>query len=93
MALSNGQVLMLDVPRRQVVTSFAVGGMPRFIITGTYLPAANPAPGTVQKAPSSVAMLSTGSLLLVILMVLSGLLVLSALWLFWRHYQKGTTHG
>lgn len=92
-ALSNGQVLMLDVPRRQVVSSFAVGGTPHFIITGTYPPAANPALGTVQTAPLPTKALSTSSLLLVILLALAGLLMLSALWLFWRHYQKGTTHG
>src|SRR5579863_1857891 len=37
-ALSSGQVLMLDVPARSVVTTIAVGGAPRSIITGLYPP-------------------------------------------------------
>src|SRR5207247_8995895 len=37
-ALSNGQVLMLDVPSRSIITSIGVGGTPHFIITGLYPP-------------------------------------------------------
>ena len=40
-ALSNGQVLMLDIPERTTVTSITVGGTPSFIITGLYPPATN----------------------------------------------------
>ncbi len=35
-ALQNGTVVMLDLPGRQVVKTFQVGGHPRFIITGLY---------------------------------------------------------
>jgi DNA-binding beta-propeller fold protein YncE len=35
-ALENGTVAMLDLPGRQVITTFHVGGSPRFIITGLY---------------------------------------------------------
>lgn len=35
-ALNNGSVVMLDIPGRQVVNTFQVGGTPHFIITGLY---------------------------------------------------------
>ncbi len=35
-AVQNGTVVMLDLPGRQVVKTFQVGGNPRFIITGLY---------------------------------------------------------
>ena len=41
-APSNGQVLMLDVPRRNANTSITVGGTPHFIITGLYPPVDSP---------------------------------------------------
>jgi hypothetical protein len=37
-ALSGGNVAMLDVPGRQIVNTFYVGGTPHFIITGLYPP-------------------------------------------------------
>jgi hypothetical protein len=37
-ALDGGNVAMLDVPARQVITTFPVGGTPHFIITGMYPP-------------------------------------------------------
>ena len=37
-ALSGGHVAMLDVPGRQIVNTFYVGGTPHFIITGLYPP-------------------------------------------------------
>lgn len=37
-ALANGSVTMLDIPGKQSVTTFVVGGSPRFIITGLYPP-------------------------------------------------------
>jgi len=87
-ALSNGQVLMLDVPGRSVVTSIAVGGVPRFIITGLYPPINSPTSTPQQTAtPPSTAM-PTGRFLLIISMVLAGVLLLSTLWLFWSHHQR-----
>ncbi|MFL5705068.1 MAG: YncE family protein [Ktedonobacteraceae bacterium] len=86
-ALSNGQVLMLDVPERSIVTSMAVGGSPHFIITGLYPPVNNPTSTPQQTAtPPSSAMLT--SLLLITSIVLAGVLLLGTLWLFWRRYQK-----
>lgn len=35
-ALADGKVAMLDIHARQVITTLAVGGSPRFIITGLY---------------------------------------------------------
>jgi hypothetical protein len=87
-ALSNGQVLMLDVPRRSIVTSIAVGGTPHFIITGLYPPVTIP-PTTPQQAVTSPSPAKpVGSLLLIFLIALVGVLLLGMLWLFWRYYQK-----
>jgi DNA-binding beta-propeller fold protein YncE len=35
-ALNDGKVALFDVPGRQVITTFSVGGSPHFIITGLY---------------------------------------------------------
>ncbi len=87
-ALSNGQVLMLDVPRRSIVTSITVGGTPHFIITGLYPPANAPltTPQQATIPPSSTK--PFGSLLLIFSLVLTGVLLFGMLWLFWRNYQK-----
>jgi DNA-binding beta-propeller fold protein YncE len=37
-ALSSGNVVMLDLPGREVITTIPVGGSPHFIITGLYPP-------------------------------------------------------
>lgn len=87
-ALSNGQVLMLDVPGRSIVTSIAVGGTPHFIITGLYPPANSPTSPLQQTATPSSSATPISLFLLMALMVLSGLLLLVTLWLFWRYYQK-----
>jgi hypothetical protein len=87
-ALSNGQVLMLDVPNRSIVTSIAVGGTPHFIITGLYPPLSSPTstPKQVATSPSPAKLIDR--LLFIVLMVLAGMLLLGTLWLFWRSYQK-----
>jgi DNA-binding beta-propeller fold protein YncE len=87
-ALSNGQVLMLDVPARSIVTGIAVGGTPHFIITGLYPPVNSPTSIPQQTATPSSSAMPISSLLLTISTVLAGLLLLGALWLFWRYYQK-----
>lgn len=87
-ALSNGQVLMLDVPGRSTITSIAVGGTPHFIITGLYPPVNSPTSPPQQTAtPPSLARL-IGLFLLMASTVLAGVLLLSTLWLFWRYYQR-----
>ena len=87
-ALSNGQVLILDVPGRRIVTSIAVGGTPHFIITGLYPPVNSPTSTPQQAAtpPSSAA--PNSLLLLIVAMVLAGVLLLGAFWLLRRSYQK-----
>ncbi len=85
-ALSNGQVLMLDIPGRSIVSSIEVGGAPRFIITGLY-PPTNNAPATSRPATRSST--SPGSLLRFIgLALLAGIFLLGMLWLLWRGYRK-----
>lgn len=37
-ALSSGQVVMIDIPGEQIANTFHVGGTPHFIITGLYPP-------------------------------------------------------
>ncbi|HEX9132597.1 MAG TPA: hypothetical protein VF844_09910 [Ktedonobacteraceae bacterium] len=87
-ALSSGQVLMLDVPSRSIVTSIAVGGNPHFIITGLYPPLNSPISTPRQAATSPSPAKLIDRLLFFVLMVLAGILLLGTLWLLWRYYQK-----
>jgi hypothetical protein len=87
-ALSNGQVIMLDVPSRSIVTSIAVGGTPHFIITGLYPPVYSPTSTPQQAVTTPSSAKPIDRLLLVVLMVLAGVLLLGTLWLFWRYCQK-----
>ena len=50
-AVQNGTVIMLDLPGRQVVKTFQVGGNPRFIITGLY-------PSLLSLTPQQATLLS-----------------------------------
>jgi DNA-binding beta-propeller fold protein YncE len=84
-ALSNGQVVMLDIPGRSTIISIAVGGTPHFIITGLYPPANNAA--STQPAVT-VSLSPAGMLLLIVLAVLAGGLLLGTLWFVWKRYQK-----
>ncbi len=52
-ALGNGQVVMLDIPGHGTLKTIAVGGSPRFIITGMYPPPNVPLP--VSPAPAPLA--------------------------------------
>jgi len=87
-ALSSGQVLMLDVPGRSIVTSIAVGGTPHFIITGLYPPTDSPTSTLQQPATPPSSAQPIGRFLLTVSMVLAAVLLLSTLWLFWRYYRK-----
>jgi len=86
-ALSNGQVLMLDVPGRRIVTSIAVGGTPHFIITGLYPPATSPI-STPQQIATPSSAIPISRFLLIVVTVLAGVLLLGTLWLFWRYFKK-----
>jgi DNA-binding beta-propeller fold protein YncE len=83
-ALSNGQVLMLDIPGRSIVTGMTVGGTPDFIITGLY-PPANSTPSPPQHPATSP--LPAQSLVL-LLLIIAAALALGLFWLFWRRNQK-----
>lgn len=85
-ALSNGQVLMLDIPARSIVTSITVGGTPQFIITGLYPPANSPALVPQQALSSSTTQVSSS--LLIISLALLGVLLLGSFWLLRRRDQK-----
>ena len=87
-ALSNGQVLMYDVPGRSIVTSIAVGGTPQFIITGLYPPANSPTSAPTQTVTPPAPATSSGSPLLLIVLVLVGALFLLIIWLIWYRYQR-----
>jgi len=87
-ALSNGRVLMLDVPGRRIVTSIAVGGTPHFIITGLYPPVNSPTSTPQQTATPPPSAIPISRFLLIVAMMLAGVLLLGTLWLFWRYYQK-----
>ncbi len=70
-ALSSGQVSMLNVPEHQTITTFVVGGTPQFIITGLYPPPMDPAPrhSTIGLAvsPTLIIALLAGTLLGVVI--------------------------
>lgn len=89
-ALASGQVVMLDIPGRSVITSITVGGTPQFIITGLY-PPANSAPSTLQPAVS-VSISPVGLFLLIILVVLAVALLLGMLWLLRKRHRKRSAH-
>lgn len=81
-ALANGQVVMLDVPARSIVTSIQVGGTPRFIITGLYPPAVSSTPAPQQTTvPSSLTPLTA-------LIALAAILLLITLGLLWLLSRK-----
>jgi len=87
-ALTNGQVLMLDVPRRSIITSITVGGTPHFIITGLYPPANAPLTIPQQATIPPTSTKPFGILFLIFSLALTGVLLLSMFWLIWRIYQK-----
>jgi DNA-binding beta-propeller fold protein YncE len=77
-ALSGGQVEMLDIPGRSIARTISVGGTPRFIITGAYPPAIVPTPHL--SSPSSPNTILLGLSVVLLIALLCG-----AFWLFWRH--------
>jgi DNA-binding beta-propeller fold protein YncE len=87
-ALANGQVLMLDIPGRSIVASIAVGGTPRFIITGLYPPARAASLPAQSSVSSPSPALSGGLLALFVLLVLVCAGVLGSFWFFWRRARK-----
>jgi hypothetical protein len=86
-AQSNGQVLMLDIPGRNFITSIIVGGTPHFIITGLYPPGNNPTQPLV-RTTTPASGLPSMSIPLVFALLLAGIALVSAFWLFGRYFQK-----
>jgi hypothetical protein len=88
-ALSNGQVLMLDIPSRSSITTIRVGGTPHFIITGLYPPVNSPVTIPQQTTNSSQGTQPVFSKVLLISSILFfGILLLGILWFIWRNHQK-----
>jgi DNA-binding beta-propeller fold protein YncE len=77
-ALSGGQVAMLDVPGRSLVTTISVGGTPHFIITGPYPPPDVPIPQGTATPPPNLTLLG------VIVVLLIGAFF-TGCWFLWRN--------
>lgn len=84
-ALSDGQVVMLDIPGRTIITTITVGGTPHFIITGLYPSPATP--GLSLPAPPSS---SAHSAFPMFMGVMAGVVLLAVLWLLWMFYHRRT---
>jgi hypothetical protein len=80
-ALSSGNVVMLDLPGREVITTIPVGGSPHFIITGLYPPLIGTTP---QQASVWETVLNIAAYIFV------AALFLIPIFLF-RRYTKATT--
>ncbi|MGH2479021.1 MAG: YncE family protein [Ktedonobacteraceae bacterium] len=78
-ALYSGQVVMLDIPGRQVITTINVGGSPHFIITGLY-------PPLLGATPQQATILQTVGSIVAYLLLAALLLGPLAFW--WRYNQK-----
>ena len=78
-ALQNGHVAMLDIPGRQLITTFNVGGNPRFIITGLNPPAIGTTP---QQASILGTILNVAAYALVIALLIVPIILFS-------RYAKG----
>jgi DNA-binding beta-propeller fold protein YncE len=80
-ALSGGNVDMLDIPGRSIVTTMFVGGRPHFIITGPYPPPGVPTPQLAAVSPPN-----TTFWVLIVAPIIG--VLLGASWFIWRH-RKG----
>lgn len=78
-ALSGGNVAILDIPGEQIVKTIHVGDTPHFIITGLY-------PPMVSTTPQQASMVNTVITIVVSLLVVEAILV--PLWFIWRHNKK-----
>lgn len=78
-ALSSGNVAMIDIPGEQIVNTFYVGGTPHFIITGLYPPA-------IGTTPQQSAIWETVATVLAYALVIA--LVLVPIYFFRRSMRK-----
>jgi DNA-binding beta-propeller fold protein YncE len=79
-ALASGNVAMLDIPARQLITTIPVGGSPHFIITGLYPPLVGTTP---QQASIWGTVINIAAYVFVIALFLIPLLL-------FRRYAKGS---
>lgn len=77
-ALSGGNVAMLDIPGRQLINTIHVGGNPHFIITGLY-------PPVIGTTPQQASFWSTVATVLAYLLVIA-LIIIPIL--FYRRYSR-----
>lgn len=76
-ALAGGHVALFDIPGKQASGMFAVGGSPRFIITGLYPPATGSAgPGNAHASPALTTTLVFSAVLALLLLAVIVLLIL-----------------
>ena len=79
-ALSSGEVAMLDLRAHRTIKTISVGGTPHFIIIGLY-----PPPGNIvfPRAPAS----SSNIILVILFSILTAGALLVVLWLVWRRHK------
>ena len=80
-ALSGGQVDMLDIPGRSIVNTISVGGQPHFIITGPYPPPDVPTSQPTATSPPHLTLLELTAALLIGAFIGVG-------WFIWRKWKK-----
>lgn len=80
-ALSSGEIAMLDLRAHRTIKTISVGGTPHFIIIGLY-----PPPGNIvfPQAPAS----SSNIILVILFSILTAGALLVVLWLVWRRHKK-----
>lgn len=80
-ALASGNVAMLDLPGRQLITTISVGGSPHFIITGLYPPVIGTTP---QQANTLTIVINIAAYLFIVVLIIVPILL-------FRRYAK--THS
>jgi DNA-binding beta-propeller fold protein YncE len=72
-ALSEGKVVMMDVPGRTITNTIAVGGNPRFIITGLYPPVLGTTP---QEASMWNTLIDVAAGVIILVLVVGSILLI-----------------
>ncbi|GCE20772.1 YncE family protein [Dictyobacter kobayashii] len=88
-ALANGEVVMLDIPARNIITSIHVAGTPHFIVTGLYPPASAhaPLPASTTTTATPATLINKEVLTIILLILFIGALLWIAFWLYQRYRQ------
>lgn len=82
-ALSGGDVVMLDIPGRRTIKTIPVGGEPHFIITGPYAPPGVPIPEHAAASSLNITLLVS-----IITLTIGVLVVIS--WFIWERRKRGS---